>query len=143
MREWKVIIPVNKYNMAPGRHFVGAMAETSNAITTADFYLYNSPDDSYVPNKTIRYFSGRYGDDEIIPTPTPIIVTQIVTQVVTQIVTVPVTPSNDQVYAQQKKAQEATFGEYARMGFGGLLGACVIGGSLWYAGTIARRLRRG
>jgi hypothetical protein len=70
-------------------------------ITTADFYIYGSPDGHFTPNKTIRYVAGRYGPEEMVPTPTPITVEKIVTQVVTVTITVPVTPSNEQVYAQQ------------------------------------------
>jgi len=102
MREFKVIIPVDKYGLSMGRHFVGARTPSiGDAVTTADFFIYGTPTGNYIPNKTIRYISGRYGPEELVPTPTPIIVEKIVTQVVTQIVTVKVTPSNEQVKAQQ------------------------------------------
>jgi hypothetical protein len=102
VRAWRITVPVDKYNMAAGRHFIGATVESSGVITTADFYIYDNPENSYVPNKTIRYISGRYGDQEIIPTPTPIVITNTVRVTVIQTVTVPVTPPDEQVYAQQK-----------------------------------------
>ena len=103
MREWKALIPLKIYDMKPGRHFVSAKSDLSDAvISTADFFIYDNPaGNSVVPNKTIRYISGRYGPEEMVPTPTPLVVTQVVTQIVTQVVTVPVTPSNEQVHAQQ------------------------------------------
>ena len=108
MREWKIIIPVNLEDMAIGtRHFVYAKTELSNTtITSGDFYIYGNPSGNVIPNKTIKYISGRYGPEEMVPTPTPVIVTHEVTKVVTQVVTVPVTPSNEQVLAQQKIAQQ-------------------------------------
>jgi hypothetical protein len=141
MRTFKAIVPVMLYNMPPGRHFIAAKTGLGDAYVTASFYIYDNPTGTYVQNKTIRYISGRYGPDEIVPTPTPIVVTQIVTQVVTRIVTVPVTPSNEQVYAQQKVASERTWWE------GASLLAKVIGsglfllGGTWYGISIYRRLK--
>jgi hypothetical protein len=141
MRTFKAIVPVMLYNMPPGRHFIAAKTGLGSAYVTASFYIYDNPTGTYVQNKTIRYISGRYGPDEIVPTPTPIVVTQIVTQVVTQIVTVPVTPSNEQVYAQQKVASEKTWWE------GASLLAKVIGsgifllGGTWYGISLYRRLK--
>jgi hypothetical protein len=141
MRTYKAIVPVLLYNMAPGRHFIAAKTSLGNAYVTASFYIYDNPTGTYVQNKTIRYISGRYGPDELVPTPTPITVTQIVTQVVTRVVTVPVTPSNEQVYAQQKVASEKTWWE------GVSLLAKVIGsglfllGGTWYGISLYRRLK--
>jgi len=101
MRTFKAIVPIHLYNLPIGRNFIGAKIVGSKMITTADFYIYGSPDGHFTPNKTIRYVAGRYGPEEMVPTPTPITVEKIVTQVVTVTVTVPVTPSNEQVYAQQ------------------------------------------
>lgn len=107
MREWKALIPLKIYNMKPGRHFVSAKSALSYAtVSTADFFIYDNPAGNAIPNKTIRYISGRYGPQEMVPTPTPVIVTQVITQVVTQTIMVPVTPSNEQVHAQQLIAQK-------------------------------------
>jgi hypothetical protein len=102
MRWFDVVIPVGKYNLALGEHTVSAYTNLSTSGSTYTFVIYETPKNSYVPPKTIRYVSGRYGPEEFVPTPTPVVetVTQIVTVPVT--VMVPVTPSNEQVRAQQK-----------------------------------------
>ena len=105
MREFKAIVPIDKYGLAAGRHFVGAKAYVGNAITTADFYIYDSPIGTYIPNKTIRYVSGRYGDQEIVPTPTPVQIPGP-TQIVTVTVTIPVTPPPEEVAAAQRVVAE-------------------------------------
>jgi hypothetical protein len=141
VRAWRITVPVEKYNMAPGRHFIGARAESSGVITTADFYIYDNPENSYVPNKTMRYISGKYGPQELIPTPTPIVITNTVTVTVVQTVTVPVTPSNEQVYAQQKivedenwKAAEWKYGTFAVI-------LILIVGLSWYLRTVYKRAK--
>jgi len=103
MRTFKAIVPIHLYDLPLGRNFIGVKVPGMDLITTADFYIYGSPDGHFTPNKTIRYVAGKYGPEEIIPTPTPITVERVVTKVVTQVVTVEVTPSNEQVYEQQKK----------------------------------------
>jgi len=143
MRAFKVLVPLKLYDMAPGRHFVSARsALAEGVISTADFYIYDNPTGNVIPNKTIRYVSGRYGPEELVPTPTPIVVTQVVTRVVTQVVTVPVTPSNEQVYAQQKKASEATYWEAAKFWSMVVVGGFLIGGGSWYGVSIIRRLKK-
>lgn len=141
MRAWRITVPVEKYNMAAGRHFIGARVESSGVVTTADFYIYDNPENSYVPNKTIRYISGRYGDQEIIPTPTPITIinTVEVTKVVT--VTIPVTPPDEQVYAQQKKATDEAW-EAAEWKYGTMVVAGVfLIGAIWYGRSVYRRAK--
>jgi hypothetical protein len=142
MRVFKVIVPVQLYNMASGKHFVAAKTSMSDAYVTADFYIYENPKGNFIPSKTIRYISGKYGPQEMIPTPTPIIVTQIVTRVVTQIVTVPVTPSNEQVYAQQKIASEKTWWEGAWWLAKGITGSLFLIGGMWYGVSVFRRLKQ-
>ena len=141
MRVFKVIVPVKMYSMGPGKHFIAAKTALSDAYVTADFYIYENPAGNFIPNKSIRYISGKYGPQELIPTPTPITVTQIVTKVVTQVVTVPVTPSNEQVYAQQKIASEKTWWEGVMLLAKGIgLSAFLIGG-MWYSVSVVRRLK--
>jgi hypothetical protein len=111
LRTFHAIVPINMYNLSSGRHFISAKTELSDSYTTASFYIYDNAKGNFIPNKTIRYISGQYGDQEMIPTPTPVIIIQNVTQIVTQVVTVPVTPSDQQVYAQQKIASEKTWWE--------------------------------
>jgi hypothetical protein len=121
MREFKVIIPVDLYNLPMGRHFVGARTLVGDSVTTADFQIYGTPTGNFVPNKTIRYISGLYGPEELVPTPTPVIVEKIVTQIVTQVVTVEVTPSNEQVKAQQDVVTKEREMYWITVGGGGLV----------------------
>ncbi len=104
MREFKVLVALNLMNMVPGRHFISVKTALSDAvISTADFYVYNNPAGNAIPNKTIRYISGRYGPEEIVPTQTVTITIPVPGP--TRYITVPVTPSNEQVLAQQLIAQ--------------------------------------
>jgi hypothetical protein len=141
MRVFKAIVFVDLYEMRTGVHTVAAKIAKGDNYASANFYIYENWKNQPLTNKTIRYVSGKYGPQELIPTPTPITVTQIVTKVVTQIVTVPVTPSNEQVYAQQKIASEKTWWE------GVSLLAKVVGGGtflicgVWYGVSIKRRLK--
>jgi hypothetical protein len=89
----------------------------------------------------MRYISGKYGPQELIPTPTPIVITNTVTVTVVQTVTVPVTPSNEQVYAQQKivedenwKAAEWKYGTFAVI-------LILIVGLSWYLRTVYKRAK--
>jgi hypothetical protein len=141
MRVFKAIVPVQLYNMAPGKHFVAAKTSLSDGYVTADFYIYENPAGNFIPNKTIRYISGKYGPQEMIPTPTPIIVTQVVTKVVTQIVTVPVTPSNEQIYVQQKIASEKTWWEGATRVASVVGGGIFLIGGIWYGVYTYRRAK--
>jgi len=103
MRWFDVMISVDEYNLAPGDHTITAYTNLSDDGSTYTFTIYMAPASSYIPPKTIRYISGEYGPEEFVPTPTPVV--QTVTVPVpgpTQIVTVVVTPSNEQVKAQQE-----------------------------------------
>lgn len=141
MRVFRALVPIYMYNTKVGEHHIVAKTSKSDTFVTANFYIYENWKLQPITNKTIRYISGKYGPQELIPTPTPITVTQIVTKVVTQIVTVRVTPSNEQVYAQQKIASEKTWWE------GAMLLAKVIGsgvfllGGVWYGVSVFRRLK--
>jgi len=144
MREFRVIVPVDKYDMAPGRHFVVAKTDLSDAYVTADFYLYENPAGNFIPNKTIRYISGRYGPEEMVPTPTPITVIKEVPGP-TRLVTVPVTPSNEQVFAQQKLAQDKINNEnWAKVGWILVIGGSLvlIGMGIRYAVKVYRKARQ-
>jgi hypothetical protein len=101
MRYFDAVVPIAWGSLAPGEHYVTATGPFGTK-TNVPFWINDLPEGQQRPNKTIKYVSGNI----FVPTPTPEIVTVIETQVVTQIVTVPVTPSNEQVYAQQLKAQQ-------------------------------------
>jgi hypothetical protein len=141
MRVFRALVPVYLYDTRLGEHFVVAKTAKSNTFVTASFDIYENWKLQPIPNKTIRYISGKYGPQELIPTPTPIVVTQVVTKVVTQIITVPVTPSNEQVYAQQKLASEKTWWEGAWWLAKGITGSLFLIGGMWYGVSVARRLK--
>lgn len=136
MRWFDVVIPIDKYNLVPGPHTISAYTHLSTSGSVYTFIIYDAPKNSYVPPKTIRYISGRNGPEEFVPTPTPVV--EIVTQTVTVPVTimVPVTPSNEQVKAQQKIIAD----ENLRMWETRIIGGIVIIGIAWY--LISLYLRR-
>jgi hypothetical protein len=137
MRWFQAIIPIDKFDMPLGEHWVRAETELGG-YTIVPFVLYEYPEGTYIPDKPIRYVSGRYGDTEFIPTPTPqtVIVTQQVT--VTRTITIPVTPSDEQVKAQQdiiiSEKWDATLKLVAE-----LIWVMILGGYLM--SVIVRRIR--
>lgn len=136
MRWFDVVIPIEKYGLALGPHTVTAYTMLSDAGATYTFTIYAAPPNSYVEKKTIRYISGKYGAEEFVPTPTPVVetVTQIVTVSVT--VMVPVTPSNEQVKAQQKIVADENIKAWSIR----IIAGVIIVGMIWY--LISLYLRR-
>lgn len=136
MRWFDVVIPIEKYGLALGPHTVTAYTNLSDAGATYTFNIYASPPNSYVERKTIRYISGRNGPEEFVPTPTPVV--QTVTQIVTVPVTimVPVTPSNEQVKAQQKIIADENIREWGTK----IITFAIVIGIIWY--LISLYLRR-
>lgn len=136
MRWFDVVIPIEKYGLALGPHTVTAYTNLSDAGATYTFNIYATPPNSYVEKKTIRYISGRNGPEEFVPTPTPVVetVTQIVTVPVT--IMVPVTPSNEQVKAQQKIIADENIREWEIK----IITFTIIIGVIWY--LISLYLRR-
>jgi hypothetical protein len=93
---------------------------------------------SYIPPKTIRYVSGRYGAEEFVPTPTPIV--QTVTVAVpgpTKTVIVTVTPSDEQVKAQQKIITDENLKTW---GVRIVVGVIIVG-IIWYLVSLYLRRR--
>ena len=102
-----------------------------------DFKISIMPPDSYKPNASLKYIEDR---NPFVPTPTPEIVTVVKTQVVTQIVTVPVTPSNEVVYEQQRKAQDDITNGWVSLAVTAIVALVVLIGLGWYALRVWRRL---
>ncbi len=137
MRWFDVLISLDKYNMPLGDHTVTAFTNLSNAGTVYTFTVYAAAPNSYVPPKTIRYVSGRYGPEEFVPTPTPIIETVTVpVPGPTQIVTVEVTPSDEKIKEQQKIIADENLKIW---GFR-IIGGALIVGIIWY--LVSLYLRR-
>lgn len=137
MRWFDVVVPIAKYNLALGDHTITAYTNLSTSGAIYTFTIYAAPPNSYVPKKTIRYISGKYGPEEFIPTPTPIV--QTVTVPVpgpTQIVKVIVTPSDEQVKAQQKIIADENIKIWGIR----IIAGVIIVGIIWY--LISLYLRR-
>ena len=136
MRWFDVVVPIDKYNLATGEHTITAYTNYSTSGSIYTFTIYVAAPDSYVPPKTIRYISGRNGPEEFVPTPTPVVetVTQIVTVPVT--IMVPVTPSNEQVKAQQEIVANENIKKWSVR----IIGGVIVIGTIWY--LISLYLRR-
>lgn len=106
MRWFELVVPLLLDNYAAGEHEI-SVSTAGGGYANVDFFIYESPEHSFIPNNTIKYVNG----SEWRPDPTPKIVEVVVTQTVIKTVTIPVTPSNEQVYAQQKKAEDAKWSE--------------------------------
>jgi hypothetical protein len=103
MRWFDVVVPIDKYNLAIGAHTITAYTNYSDSGSVYTFTIYATPPNSYVPPQTIRYIAGRNGPEEFVPTPTPVVETVTVpVPGPTQIVIQTVTPTDEQVKAQQK-----------------------------------------
>ena len=141
MRMFKVLIPVYWDEMKEGMHTISGYTDVGGSIYR-DFPVRTSPDHSFIPNQSVKWIDNR---SPWVPTPTPITVTQVVTRVVTQIVTIPVTPSNEQVYAQQKAAQDKVNSEnWGKVATFGGMGLVVVGciGAGWYGLSVYRRAKK-
>jgi len=100
-REFNAEIPINYDEIGPGHHDITVSAPNDGAETTTGIYVYQDQENSYVPPEYTEYL----GTDPFI---TPEIVTVTITIVLPTpppqkiIQTIPVTPSNEQVRAQQE-----------------------------------------
>jgi hypothetical protein len=106
-------------------------------IVQKDFKISIMPADSYRPNATLKYIEGR---NPFVPTPTPEIVTIERTKIVTQTITIPVTPTNETVYEQQRKAQDDITNGWVSLAVTAIVALVVLIGLGWYAMRVWRRL---
>lgn len=98
MRYYQVYVPIMLDDLPNGMHTIYATTDVGGEMF-ADFMVSELPADSYVPNATLKYIGDR---NPWIPTPTPEVIIKKETVKETIIVTVEVTPSNEQVRAQQE-----------------------------------------
>jgi hypothetical protein len=133
MRYFDYSIPVFLDQMSPGEHNV-TVRGSLGAWARATYWKYYLPEGSPWQNKTRYYIGG----NEFIPTPTPQVITKVETvkEIVTQIVIRQETPSDEQVFEQQRKAQYEVAGTYAMLGIIAIIGVMVI----VYAYLVKRRL---
>jgi hypothetical protein len=132
MREFRISLPFDFQNKTSGQHTVvvhGPFSTYANVGVPVGLM----PEGQERPQEYIRYINSTLWN----PTPTPIIQKEIVMQIVTQIVTVPVTPSNEQVHAEQTKVQWETLTTVAEWLIAAIIGIAI----LIYAFLIWRRLK--
>jgi len=100
MRYYQIYVPIALDSLPNGMHTISATTDIGGEVF-ADFLVSELPADSYVPNATLKYIGDR---NPWVPTPTPeVIIKKEVVSVPGPVVTVIVTPSNEQVRAQQEK----------------------------------------
>jgi hypothetical protein len=143
MRTFEVFIPVYWDDLKAGvMHTISGYTDIGGSIFR-DFPVRESPDHSFIPEQSVKWIDDR---NPWVPTPTPITVTQVVTQMVT--VTIPVTPSNEQVLAQQLEAVNITETQKETDYWNGVKVAAVIVvilviliGGILYLRSVNRRAR--
>jgi len=97
-RQFNSLIPVDYGNMFPGNHYI-TVSSPQGATMTVPFYVYKEPPAHYIPPQYIEYVGAS-------PFVTPQVITKTVTvQVPGPVQYVSVTPSNEQVKAQQEVVQ--------------------------------------
>lgn len=142
---YRIYIPIDYDNMAPGTHFITGRVN-GDVYSTVEWEVYLLPEGQVKPNGTIKYISGRYGDMEFVPTPTPIkVIERVEIPGPVQTVTVEVTPPPEVVEAAQKKATEEVALHWI-ITIASIIGFCCIvvpgiyfGGK--YAISVIRRLK--
>jgi hypothetical protein len=135
---YSVNVPFNYDDLAADarNHTLTARTELGG-IVQKDFKISLMPADSYKPNATLKYIEDR---NPFVPTPTPEIVTIERTKIVTQTITIPVTPTNETVYEQQRKAQDDITKGWVSLAVTAIVALVVLIGLGWYALRVWRRL---
>lgn len=137
-RFFQVYIPLTWQDMTVEGHTIIGRTPHGGQVNS-DFWVSILPEDSYRPNTTLKYILDR---NPYLATPTPEVIREVVTQKVVETIYIPVTPSDEQVYAQQKAAADATAKEYTTKA--AIAGVLIIGGilGLIYAISVIRRARQ-
>ena len=127
-RYFQVIIPIDYETIPVGQHFITASTVIGGS-QTIPFYVYDLPAGQETPNATIKYVAG-----DIFVAPVTVAITVPVPGP-TQTILVPVTPPNEQVYAQQKIILDQKQAEKDAQDFmwrvAGLFGVIVVGCTLY------------
>lgn len=135
-RYFQVLVPIDYETIPVGKHFI-TVSSPQGATQTVSFDVYDMPVGQVRPNASIKYVAG----NQFIPKPTAEIVTVIQTVIQTQTVFVPVTPRDDVVYAQQKKASDANYWYWVSTGATVLVVGVVLSLSGWYLIRVVKRAR--
>jgi hypothetical protein len=135
-RYFQVLIPIDYETIPVGKHFITAIAP-QGARQTVSFDVYDMPAGQETPPATIKYVAG----NQFIPKPTAEIVTVIQTVIQTQTIYVPVTPNDEQVYLQQKKASDVNYRYWITNGIIVLAFGVVVSVGSWYGYRVVKRAR--
>ena len=127
-------VPVFWDTMPTGLHMITANGAYGSYVN-AQFPIEILPADSFRPNATIKYAGDENPWKPNLTVPTPVI---IVKTVPGPVVTVTVTPSNEQVKAQQDAIASEHEGYWARVIVMGVVGLITLGYLYW----VIRRWRR-
>lgn len=135
---YSVNVPFDYDNLAADARNHTLTARTAlGGIVQKDFKISLMPADSFKPNATLKYIEDR---NPFIPTPTPEVITVIKTQIVTQTITIPVTPTNETVYEQQRKAQDDLTKDWVTLAVTALVALILVCGAIIYGLKVWRRL---
>lgn len=96
---YQIYVPIVWEKMTPYVMHTIEVTDALGAKTLHDFPISTLPADSYRPNATVKYAGER---NPWIPTPTPAVVTVVQTTEIIRVVEKQVTPSDEQVRAQQE-----------------------------------------
>jgi hypothetical protein len=137
---YQAFVPIDYENLAADarNHTLRATTALGGSMEK-DFKISVMPADSYRPNASLKYIEDR---NPFVPTPTPERVEVVVTRTIIQTVTVPVTPSNEQVFEQQKQAVDAKWSEVfwiVMITLGAVAGIAAAIVIIWYLRSVYRR----
>lgn len=143
MSYYRAYVPFSFDDLAADARNHTLVARTAiGGASYKDFKVSLMPADSFKPNASLKYIEDR---NPFVPTPTPEVVVVTKTVEVKVKVTVPVTPSDAQVYAQQKAAEDAKWneivvivGERALLVVLGIL----LASAIWYFASVWKRGRQ-
>jgi hypothetical protein len=135
---FRAYVPIDYDELAADatNHTLTARTDIGGSVQK-DFKISIMPADSYRPNATLKYIEGR---NPFVPTPTPEVRTVVVTQTIRVVerITIPVTPTNEQVKAQQ----DAVITDKIVLALFVIVGAGVLAAMLWYMYSVYRRGRK-
>lgn len=139
---YRALLPIDYDNLAADarNHTLEARTALGGKVQ-ADFKISVMPADSFKPNASLKYIENR---NPFVPTPTPEKVEVIVERTVEVPKPYPVTPSNEQVKAQQDEVISEKIDGYIGLGltvFAIAVVALVFIGGVLYFRSVRRRVK--
>ena len=137
-RQYKVYVPLYWDDIAADVHTLTARTALGGQAF-ADFTVSEMPADSYIPPQKVKWADER---NPWVPTPTPEVIEKVVEKEVrtVQTVVVTITPDEQQIYTQQKKAQNDLAVEYGKYCAIAVLAVLLLYLGAKYAMSVKRRL---